>query len=66
MSNRSGIRAEVDMNVVRTGAGNYIEIQGTAESRPFNDAQMQSMTALAANGIEQLVVAQRSVLGQLR
>jgi ribonuclease PH len=59
-------RAEVDMNVVRTGAGNYIEIQGTAESRPFNDAQMQAMTALAANGIDQLVKAQRSVLGELR
>jgi ribonuclease PH len=59
-------RAEVDMNIVRTGAGQYIEIQGTAETRPFNDLQMQAMTQLACRGIEQLIDAQRAVLGQLR
>jgi ribonuclease PH len=59
-------RAEVDMNVVRTGSGNYIEIQGTAESRPFTDQQMQSMTAMAGMGIEKLIDAQRAVLGNLR
>ena len=59
-------RAEVDMNVVRTGAGRYIEIQGTAESKPFDDDQMQAMTVLATRGIEQLFDAQRSVLGDLR
>jgi ribonuclease PH len=59
-------RAEVDMNVVQTGAGKYIEIQGTAESRPFTDSQMQAMTAMASKGIQELVAAQRAVLGELR
>jgi ribonuclease PH len=59
-------RAEVDMNVVQTGAGKYIEIQGTAESRPFGDEQMNAMTAMASKGIQELVAAQRAVLGELR
>ena len=59
-------RAEVDMNIVQTGVGSYIEIQGTAESRPFNDSQMQAMTALATKGIKELVAAQRALLGDLR
>jgi ribonuclease PH len=59
-------RAEVDMNIVRTGSGLYIEIQGTAESKPFNQEQMNQMTDLASHGIEQLVQEQRRVLGELR
>lgn len=59
-------RAEVDMNIVRTGSGAYIEIQGTAESRPFTDQQMQSMTAMASSGIQRLIDAQRQVIGDLR
>jgi ribonuclease PH len=58
-------RAEVDMNVVRTGGGQYIEIQGTAESKPFNESHMNEMTALASRGIERLVEHQRAVLGEL-
>lgn len=58
-------RAEVDMNVVRTGSGQYIEIQGTAESKPFNESHMNEMTALASRGIERLVEHQRAVLGDL-
>jgi ribonuclease PH len=59
-------RAEVDMNVVRTGGGQYIEIQGTAETKPFAQNQMDEMTALASRGIEQLVEHQRAVLGDLQ
>jgi ribonuclease PH len=59
-------RAEVDMNVVRTGAGHYIEIQGTAESKPFTQDQMNQMAALASSGIEQLIERQREILGPLR
>jgi ribonuclease PH len=59
-------RAEVDMNIVRTGSGQFIEIQGTAESKPFTGPQMDEMIALASLGIEQLVEQQRSVLGDLR
>jgi ribonuclease PH len=59
-------RAEVDMNIVRTGSGQYIEIQGTAESKPFNNEQMIEMTTLASLGIEQLIAQQRAVLGDLR
>jgi len=59
-------RADVDMNIVRTGAGHYIEIQGTAESKPFTKEQMDLMTDLASRGIEQLVERQRALLGALR
>jgi ribonuclease PH len=59
-------RAEVDMNIVRTGSGQFIEIQGTAESKPFTEPQMDRMIALASLGIEQIVEQQRGVLGDLR
>ena len=58
-------RAEVDMNIVRTGSGHFIEIQGTAESKPFNSEQMSIMLDLASRGISQLVEIQNSVLGSL-
>jgi ribonuclease PH len=54
------------MNIVRTGSGQFIEIQGTAESRPFTETQMSEMTALASHGIELLIEHQRAVLGDLR
>jgi len=59
-------RAEVDMNIVRTGSGRFIEIQGTAESKPFTKEQMEEMVALASRGIEQLIEQQQTVLGALR
>lgn len=59
-------RAEVDMNIVRTGSGRFIEIQGTAESKPFTKEQMEEMVALASHGIEQLIEQQQTVLGSLR
>jgi ribonuclease PH len=54
---------ETDMNVVMTGSGTFIEIQGTAEGVPFTRAQSNELLALAENGISQLVLAQRKALG---
>ena len=56
-------RAQVDMNVVMTGAGEYVEIQGTAEGRTFSQDQLLAQTALAAEGIDQLTRLQREALG---
>src|SRR6201998_3737886 len=55
-------RAEVDMNVVMTGAGHFVEIQATAEGRPFTGSEMQDLLALAAAGIRRLTDEQRAVL----
>lgn len=55
-------RAEVDMNVVMTGQGEFIEIQGTAERKSFSKEQMDEMLALAKKGISELVSIQRSHL----
>lgn len=54
--------AEVDMNIVCTGAGEFIEIQGTAERAPFNRAQMNTMLELAETGISRLFTIQQSAL----
>ena len=59
-------RAEVDMNVVMTGRGRFVEVQGTAEGAPFTAAQLAGMTALAAEGVAQLVSLQRCVLRDAR
>ncbi|REJ72889.1 MAG: ribonuclease PH [Planctomycetota bacterium] len=56
-------RAEVDLNVVMTGAGSYIEVQGTAERGTFEDAQLTAMLALAKSGVDRLTAAQRETLG---
>src|SRR5215472_5549088 len=55
-------RAEVDMNVVMTGSGDFMEIQATAEGRPFAGSEMQDLLALAAAGIRRLAEAQREML----
>ena len=55
-------RAEVDMNIVCTGDGRFIEVQGTAEGAPFSRAEMDALLALAAKGIEQLIAVQRAAL----
>lgn len=54
--------AEVDMNVVCTGSGKFIEIQGTAEQEPFDRAQMDEMLALAEKGLQDLFAIQREAL----
>jgi ribonuclease PH len=56
-------RAEVDMNVVKTGRGQFVEVQGTAEDAPFSEEEMQALLASAHKGIEQLVAAQSRALG---
>jgi ribonuclease PH len=57
-------KAEVDMNVVMTGKGKFIEVQGTAEGKPFTAAQLASMTELASAGIAQLVALQKKILAE--
>ncbi|HYN84321.1 MAG TPA: ribonuclease PH [Pyrinomonadaceae bacterium] len=57
-------RAEVDMNVVGTGDGRFIELQGTAEGAPFTRAQMDELIALAERGLAQLFAAQRAALDE--
>src|SRR5919112_5075948 len=58
-------RAEVDMNVVCTGDGRFIELQGTAEREPFSRAQMDELVALATRGIEQLIAVQKEVMARI-
>ena len=58
-------RADVDMNVVATGSKKLIEVQATAERRPFDDAQLAKMMSLARQGIESLVAKQQAVLSGL-
>ncbi len=53
---------ETDMNVVMTGSGGFVEVQGTAEGAPFSAGEMQAMLALAQNGISELIAAQRRAL----
>ncbi len=55
-------RAEVDMNCVMTGAGQFVDLQATAEQRPFSDAQLAEMLGLARKGIGELLVKQSEVL----
>jgi ribonuclease PH len=54
---------ETDMNVVMTGSGAFIEIQGTAEGTPFSRADMDALVGLADAGIRELVIAQKRALG---
>jgi ribonuclease PH len=56
---------DTDMNVVMTGIGRFVEIQGTAEGDPFSHAEMNTMVALAEKGIEHLIAAQMQALGAL-
>jgi ribonuclease PH len=56
-------RCDTDMNVVMTGSGGFVEIQGTAEGAPFSAVQMQSLIALAQRGIGELVAKQKAALG---
>jgi ribonuclease PH len=56
-------KAEVDMNVVMTGGGQFVEIQSTAEQTPFDDAQLAAMMVLAKQGIAELIAVQRQFEG---
>ncbi|MGH2692502.1 MAG: ribonuclease PH, partial [Actinomycetota bacterium] len=56
-------RAEVDFNVVMTGSGSLVEVQGTAEGEPFSRGQLDAMVELAGDGIRKLTAIQREAAG---
>jgi ribonuclease PH len=56
------VRAETDMNVVMTGGGAFVEVQGTAEQAPFDRAMLDSLLSLAERGCADLTVMQREAL----
>ena len=58
-------RADVDMNIVKTADGRFIEVQGTAEAQPFNRAELDSLLSLADIGILTLVNHQREIVGKI-
>jgi ribonuclease PH len=58
-------RADVDMNVVKTGDGRFIEVQGTAEGPPFERQALDDLLALADEGIRELVALQRGIVGKI-
>jgi len=59
-------RAEVDMNVVATGSGRFIEVQGTGEGGTFSTEQLAALTDLALTGIAELTQLQRQALGETK
>jgi ribonuclease PH len=58
------VGCDTDMNVVMTGAGGYVEVQGTAEGAPFSRVEIDRLLALAAAGIAELVALQRAALAR--
>jgi ribonuclease PH len=58
------VRAEVDMNVVMTGAGKFVEVQGTAEGNPFSRSELDELLALAEKGITEIFELQRATLAE--
>jgi ribonuclease PH len=59
-------RADVDFNVVGTDAGTFVEVQGTAEGRPFERGSMDGLIDLASTGLEQLFAAQAEILATVK
>ena len=58
-------KADVDMNIVKTSDGRFIEIQGTAEAEPFGTEALTGLLALADKGINDLVAKQREIVGAI-
>lgn len=58
-------KAGVDMNIVMTSKGEFIELQGTAERQPFNREQMDKLLELGKKGIEDLIIHQRNLIGDI-
>jgi ribonuclease PH len=56
--------ADVDMNVVMTGGGKFVEVQGTAEERPFDRAQLDTLLQMASTGIGDLIALQRKLVAE--
>ncbi len=59
-------RAEVDLNVVMVGSGDFIEVQGTAEKKPFSKADLDGLLDLAQKGIVQLIAIQKELLKDVK
>ncbi|MBN3038985.1 MAG: ribonuclease PH, partial [Candidatus Omnitrophica bacterium] len=62
LSYREDSTAELDMNVIMTGGGKFVEIQGTAEKEPFTKKDMERLLDLARKGIKELINLQKKVL----
>jgi|SRR5687767_6493876 ribonuclease PH len=58
-------KADVDMNIVKTSDGRYIEIQGTAEAEPFNTETLHGLLTLADKGVAELIAKQRTIVGPI-
>ena len=56
--------ATVDMNIVMTGQGQFVEVQGTGEEATFDDKQLASLLKLARSGIRQLTTIQKNAMGK--
>ena len=59
------VKADVDLNVVMTGSGDYVEIQGNAEHKPFSQKDLNNLLAAARQGIQKIRIAQKKILGEL-
>ncbi|WCN38514.1 ribonuclease PH [Aneurinibacillus uraniidurans] len=57
-------KAKVDMNIVMTGAGKFVEVQGTGEEAPFSMDELQQLLALGKKGVQELIAAQKEAIGQ--
>jgi ribonuclease PH len=60
---REDVDAEVDMNVVMTGTGRFVEVQGTGEEATFSETELATMLKLARGGVEQIRTLQKQALG---
>ena len=60
------VRADVDMNIVMTGSGKFIEVQGTAEHNPFSQKELQKLLRLASGGIRKILAVQNRHVGDIR
>jgi len=58
-------RADVDLNVVMTGSGHFVEIQGNAEHKPFSHPELEKMLRVARQGIQKILAVQKKVLGDV-
>ncbi len=65
LSYKEDSQAGVDMNVVMTGRGHFIEVQGTAEEKPFTRGEMDELLALANKGIKELIAVQKEIIGEI-
>ncbi len=57
--------AEVDMNIIMTEHGKFVEVQGTAEDSPFSKDELESLLEYGKNGVNQLIAVQKQVMGEL-